>query len=157
MRLAAATATVSALIFGGATTTKADETPPITRHLIQQQETVTYQGKGVRWWASRAIRNRRTLNRFRHVMLEDGTVTEAINLACAVYGNCSTLWRKARCESHLFAGAHNPSGASGLFQFLPSTWRGTPFGAFSIWSPYANAMAAGWMHARGRGGEWVCQ
>lgn len=86
------------------------------------------------------------------------SVTEAINLACAVYGNCSTLWRRARCESHLFARAHNASGASGLFQFLPNTWRSTPFGGFSIWSPYANALAAGWMMGpAGRGGEWSCR
>ncbi len=85
------------------------------------------------------------------------TVTEAIQLAAAVYGNGSTLWRKARCESHLWPFAHNSSGASGLFQFLPGTWRSTPFGDFSIWSPYANALAAGWMHRAGRGGEWSCR
>jgi hypothetical protein len=86
-----------------------------------------------------------------------GTVSEAIDLACTVYGNCATLWRKASCESRLYSFAHNASGASGLFQFLPSTWRSTPFGRYSVWSPYANALAAGWMHDRGRGGEWVCQ
>lgn len=90
-------------------------------------------------------------------MHRGGSVFEAINLACTIYGNCSTLWRKASCESHLYRYAHNASGASGLFQFLPSTWRSTPFGRFSVWSPYANALAAGWMHVRGRGGEWVCR
>jgi hypothetical protein len=39
----------------------------------------------------------------------------------------------------------------------PSTWRSTPYGVFSVWSPYANALAAGWMHLNGRGGEWSCQ
>lgn len=88
------------------------------------------------------------------------SVTEAINLACVVYGNCSTLWRKAGCET---GGTYSPrslnssSSASGLFQFLPSTWRTTPYGRFDVFSPYANALAAGWMHANGRGGEWSCR
>lgn len=82
---------------------------------------------------------------------------EAITLACIVYGSCSTLWRRASCESGFSSYAHNSSGASGLFQFLPSTWASTPFGSLSVWSPYANALAAGWMQARGRGGEWVCK
>jgi len=94
-----------------------------------------------------------------HAMRQSGTVTEAINLACATYGSCDTLWRRAGCETGgtFSPRAYNPSGASGLFQFLPSTWQTTPYGAFSIWSPYANAMAAGWMQAHGRGGEWSCQ
>jgi hypothetical protein len=87
-----------------------------------------------------------------------GTVSEAINLTCAVYGSCSTLWRRASCESHLYRYAQNAgSHASGLFQFLPSTWRSTPFARFSVFSPYANALAAGWMIRAGRGGEWVCR
>ena len=67
------------------------------------------------------------------------------------------MWRKARCQSHLDRYARNPSGASGLFQFMPGTFAGTPFGRYSIYDPYANALAAGWMHMRGRGGAWVCQ
>lgn len=85
------------------------------------------------------------------------TTREAITLACNTYGSCQLLWRRAFCESRLDAHAQNPSGASGLYQFLPSTWRTTPYAQLSIWSPYANAMAAGWMQAHGRGGEWACQ
>jgi len=85
------------------------------------------------------------------------TTREAIDLACRVYGSCSTLWRRAQCESGGYRFARNPSGASGLFQFLPSTWATTPFASLSIWSPYAQALAAGWMQTHGRGGEWVCQ
>lgn len=97
------------------------------------------------------------VRQLQHVVHHTPTVREAISLACSVYGGCSTLWRRADCESGFFARAKNPSGASGLYQFLPSTWASTPFGAFSIWSPYANALAAGWMQANGRGGEWVCR
>ena len=70
----------------------------------------------------------------------------------------ASLDRKAWCESRRHPRALNASSqASGLFQFLPSTWRSTPYAAFSVWSPYANAQAAGWMHRAGRGGEWVCR
>ena len=93
----------------------------------------------------------------RRTLVASPTVAEAINLASVVYGNGATLWRKARCESQLNPGAHNGSEASGLFQFLPSTWRTTPFSGFSIYSAYANALAAGWMHRVGRGGEWSCR
>jgi len=118
-------------------------------------------------WAARYRREhrklialRRELRTTRRLMLHRPQVSEAISLAATVYGNGPTLWRKARCET---GGTFSPrsfngsSGASGLFQFLPSTWRSTPFGGFSIWSPYANALAAGWMHVNGRGGEWVCR
>lgn len=109
---------------------------------------------------------RRTVARLRHalranrrVLLRKPQVVEAINLACVSYGWCSTLWRRARCET---GGTFDPhaynasSGATGLFQFLPSTWRSTPYRHLSIVSPYANALAAGWMHAHGRSGEWAC-
>jgi hypothetical protein len=87
-------------------------------------------------------------------------VVAAINLACATYGHCAELWRKARCET---GGTFEPSsvnpssGAAGLYQFLPSTWQTTPYRMFSAMSPYASALAAGWMHSVGRGGEWACR
>jgi hypothetical protein len=93
------------------------------------------------------------------VLRYHATTRDAITLACSVYGSCTTLWRRAACETGgtFSPFAHNRSGASGLFQFLPSTWATTPFGGLSIWNPYANALAAGWMQAHGRGGEWVCR
>jgi hypothetical protein len=67
------------------------------------------------------------------------------------------LLRKAWCESRMNPGAYNASsGAAGLFQFLPGTWRSTRYGRRSVWRAKWNALAAGWMHARGRGGEWNC-
>jgi hypothetical protein len=126
-----------------------------------------FDGAGPEKWAAwyrrehaRLLEARADLERMRRVLLADPNVVEAINLACATYGYCSTLWRKARCETGgtFDPRSHNPSsGAAGLMQFLPSTWATTPFGRFSIWSPYANALAAGWMHAQGRGGEWECR
>lgn len=127
---------------------------------------IRYDGAGPERWAARyrrvraeLVEARRRLRVVRRVLLADPHVVEAINVACATYGHCSTLWRKAECET---GGTFNPrayngsSGAAGLFQFLGSTWRSTPYARFSVWSPYANALAAGWMHDHGRGGEWAC-
>ena len=131
-----------------------------------------YQGKTARWWAGRAVQNRRNSNargltivrlkvelRRRH---QDNSL-EAIAYASTAYGvSYTTLRRKAYCET---GGTFSPyaknrsSSASGLFQFLTSTWATTPYGRYSIFDPYANALAAAWMHspAVGRGNEWVCQ
>lgn len=85
----------------------------------------------------------------------------AIALAATAYGvSYSMLYRKAGCETGgtFSPYAKNPSStASGLFQFLTSTWATTPYARFSIWDRYANALAAGWMHANNRGGEWQCR
>lgn len=68
------------------------------------------------------------------------------------------MLRVARCESVLDPNAVNASSnASGLFQFLPSTWATTPYADQDIFDPVANAEAAGWMWANGRRNEWVCQ
>jgi hypothetical protein len=61
-------------------------------------------------------------------------------------------------ESKGYAGAVNrSSGASGLFQFLPSTWRTTPQGraGLSVFDPVAARSAARWMLEQGRAREWV--
>lgn len=105
----------------------------------------------------RYLAARRRARGLHRSLLHRGSVTEAIGLACTVYGSCSTLWRRAKCESRLDPTARNASGASGLFQFLPSTFDSTPFRSLSIFSPYANSLAAGWMIEHGRGGEWSCQ
>lgn len=126
---------------------------------------IRFDGAGPERWALRFRRERllverlqRRLARQRYVILHDPTVTEAIGLAAATYGHGDELWRKARCESGLNRFARNPaSAASGLFQFLPSTWNTTPYAGFSVFDPFANSLAAGWMHAHGRANEWVCR
>ncbi|MDQ4100243.1 MAG: SH3 domain-containing protein [Chloroflexota bacterium] len=68
------------------------------------------------------------------------------------------MLRVARCESNLIPTARNASsGASGLFQFLPSTWETTPYRDYNIFDAWASANAAGWMWANGRRNEWSCQ
>ena len=62
------------------------------------------------------------------------TVEHQLTLAATAYGVPSaTLIRKAHCESGLNPYARNPqSAATGILQFLPSTWRSTPYGRYSI-------------------------
>jgi len=60
-------------------------------------------------------------------------------------------------ESRGFAGAYNRrSGASGLLQFLPSTFATTPQGkaGLSVFDPAAARAAAKWMIGQGRLREW---
>jgi len=61
-------------------------------------------------------------------------------------------------ESRHTPSARNPrSGAAGEFQFLWSTWLGTPQGqaGLSPYDPIAAREAARWMFAQGRAREWV--
>jgi hypothetical protein len=158
-------ATLLALLFFGAlvvaTTAKGGVDPQHhqPRRVVGYGQ-IKFEGLGPEAWAHRARIWHKAYLKERRVQMTSPTVTEAIDIACATYGWCSTLWRKASCET---GGTFNKfsrnlsSGAAGLFQFLPSTWRSTPYASMSIWDPVANALAAGWMHVHGRGGEWVCQ
>ncbi|MEP7105310.1 MAG: transglycosylase SLT domain-containing protein, partial [Chloroflexota bacterium] len=63
----------------------------------------------------------------------------------------------ARCESKYDPNAVNgASDAQGLFQFLPSTWRGTPFAAGSPFDPATNAKAAAWLYQTYGPTQWEC-
>jgi hypothetical protein len=128
------------------------------------------QGKGVEWWSRRAVQARkdanaraRTIRRLKHVIAGSTKIQTAIDLAAITYHvDAGELSHKASCES---TGGHgyNPyaknrsSTAAGLFQFLDTTWASTPYARFSPYDPLAAALAAGWMHAHGRGSEWVCR
>jgi len=64
----------------------------------------------------------------------------------------------AWCESRYHPNSVNTdSRASGLFQFLPSTWSGTPYASKSPFDPRANAFAAAWLYSHYGPGRWVCQ
>ena len=90
-----------------------------------------------------------------------GDIQQIILNAFAPLGGGAQQWalRVARCESNYNPNAVNRySGASGLFQFLPSTWRATPQGAAgsSVFDPVANAQAAAWLYQRSGPGQWSC-
>ncbi|MDQ3696231.1 MAG: transglycosylase SLT domain-containing protein [Chloroflexota bacterium] len=86
-------------------------------------------------------------------------IIDIIHQAAAAYGQSpDDMVRVARCESSLNPRAVDPSGSyHGLFQFVPSTFAGTPYGGQDIYDPWANAHAAAWMWSEGRKYEWVCQ
>lgn len=67
------------------------------------------------------------------------------------------LLRKARCESRLDPEAIGFGVHYGLFQFLPSTFRSTPYARHSPRSAKWASLAAAWMHHVGRGSEWACR
>jgi hypothetical protein len=65
--------------------------------------------------------------------------------------------RVANCESHYNPLAVNKySGASGLFQFMPSTWNAN-FPGWNIWDPMAQARAALAFYNAGRQSAWTCK
>jgi Transglycosylase SLT domain len=78
----------------------------------------------------------------------------------AVFGNSPGLsWalRVANCESHYNPLAVNrSSGASGLFQFMPSTWNAN-FPGQNIWDPNAQARGALVFYNAGRQSAWTCK
>jgi len=136
------------------------------------EPSATYQGKPAAWWAKKAQQARRdanarrsTIRRLRRTLRYSPTIQEAVALATIAYPAFSSAraWEIIRHESGMtpdpaHAVNRTPIGsehASGLYQFLPSTFRSTPYARFSIWSPYAQSLAAGWMHTHGRGCEWA--
>jgi hypothetical protein len=86
-------------------------------------------------------------------------IVDIIYEAAENYGQSrDAMLRVARCESGLDPNAVGGGGAyHGLFQFVPSTFAGTPYGEYDIYDPWANANAAGWMWSEGKKGNWVCQ
>jgi soluble lytic murein transglycosylase-like protein len=88
-----------------------------------------------------------------------GQIQAIILDAFAPLGAAAQSWalRVAKCESNYNPYAVNRSSdASGLFQFLPSTWAGSPYHASSVFDPTANAKAAAWLYQRSGPGQWVC-
>lgn len=72
------------------------------------------------------------------------------------------LLRVAYCESHYNPNAYNASsGASGLFQFLASTWAANSvragYGGASVFDAVANANTAAMMFANQQAGQWSCK
>ncbi len=86
-------------------------------------------------------------------------IVSIIYAAADAYGQSrEDMLRVATCESNLVPTAINASSqASGLFQFIPSTFASTPYAGQDIFDPVASANAAGWMWANGRRNEWECQ
>ncbi|HXM58044.1 MAG TPA: transglycosylase SLT domain-containing protein [Candidatus Dormibacteraeota bacterium] len=89
-----------------------------------------------------------------------GTVQDIITKAFTPYGSTAVAWglRVAKCESGYNPTAYNPAGPYyGLFQFLMSTFKATPYGGQDIYDPVANASAAAWKYSQGGAGAWGCK
>ncbi len=87
-------------------------------------------------------------------------IAKDITDAFGPLGPAAVQWAMnvAWCESRYHPNSVNSdSGASGLFQFLPSTWSGTPYANQSPFDPRANSFAAAWLYSHYGPGRWVCQ
>jgi hypothetical protein len=136
--------------------------PPTLRALVEDR----HQGRTAEWWARRttiwkrrAQRRDLRIHRLRAANRRRWTPTleRGIQLAAIAYRQPATLlYRVAWCESRFFLYARSAGGHLGPFQFLPSTWRSTPYARFSPFDPTAAPLAAAWMWAQGRRGEWAC-
>lgn len=91
-----------------------------------------------------------------------GDIQSIIVAAANRYGVDPTwLLRIAKCESGFNPNAYNPSGASGLFQFMPATFAANSvragFAGASIWDPVASANTAAYMFSIGQSRQWTCK
>jgi hypothetical protein len=87
-------------------------------------------------------------------------IAKDITDAFSPLGPAAVQWAMnvAWCESRYHPNSVNSdSGASGLFQFLPSTWSGTPYASYSPFDPRYNALAAAWLYSHYGPQRWVCQ
>lgn len=87
-------------------------------------------------------------------------IARDITDAFSPLGAASVQWAMnvAWCESRYHPNSVNSSsGASGLFQFLPSTWAFTPYAAYSPFDPRYNSLAAAWLYQRDGPSQWQCQ
>ena len=87
-------------------------------------------------------------------------IAKIINDAFSPLGPAAVQWaiNVAYCESRYHPNSVNSdSGASGLFQFMPGTWGGTPWANQSPFDPVANAQAAAWLYSHYGPGRWTCQ
>lgn len=69
--------------------------------------------------------------------------------------NYDNMVRVAWCESTM--GQNVGNHHIGLFQFLQSTFNSTPYRGRPAAHPKWNSLAAAWMWAHGRRGEWECR
>lgn len=90
--------------------------------------------------------------------ISGGSVQNIIRQVFGSYANQAL--RVAQCESGFNPFATNPSSsASGVFQFLRSTWAGTPYANRSVFDADANVRAAYWLFVQDGYSwrEWVCR
>jgi len=101
-----------------------------------------------------------TIQRPKAVPRPSGEIQLLIWNTFAPLGPDAQAWalRVAYCESRYHPNSVNiKSGAAGLFQFMPSTWAGSPYASQSPFDPVANTQAALWLYRRSGPGRWTCK
>lgn len=165
MRARAFAAAVTAAVVGlsaSSTASAHDDTSKVVGTGV-----IRYHGHGAEFWHWRAMVLAKRLRRIESRLTRGTGVDYALRLAAAAFPNVplSELRAVARCESGFDPWNVNASSqASGLFQFLPSTWSGAWGGqsfhrlGFSVFDPIANALAAAQTVTRdGSWRQWVCK
>lgn len=73
-------------------------------------------------------------------------------------GKCESEYNPSAVNRHYYAGGGNPTG---VFQYLPDTWRGfsaeAGLAGASIWDYEAQAHVTAWAFSRGHSGDWECK
>lgn len=88
------------------------------------------------------------------------SIEDIIRSAFQPLGESAVGWalQIAFCESTNNPAAVNSiTDAQGLFQFLPTTWAGTPYAGQSPFDAVANARAAAWLLQTYGAGQWECR
>ena len=126
-----------------------------------------WQDKGAEYWHWQTVKLEKKVQRLEDRLTNQrrlattGTVDYAYRLAAASFGvPYSEIRAVGACESGHDPSAKNSSStASGVMQFLDSTWDRTPFAGFSVFDPIANVLAGGWLwrHDGGSWREWACK
>ncbi len=83
-----------------------------------------------------------------------------INAAALEYNVSTSLLESIlSCESGYNPNAYNPSGASGIAQFMPSTFYGSwnPYRSEGLWNPDAQIYAMALKISEGGLNAWVCR
>lgn len=92
----------------------------------------------------------------------DSDYFSQIKYWCSFYGcNPNTLHRVMMCESGGNPRAYNRSGATGIFQFLNSTFRSyAPKAGITspdLWNPKHQIQTAAFMFSTGQAKQWSCK
>jgi hypothetical protein len=89
-----------------------------------------------------------------HVLADQRRSPSITQIIQRVFGPAaSAAIRVAQCESQLNPDAHNASGASGLFQLMPTWWAGR----YNPYDPLVNTRLAHNLYLASGWSDWTCQ
>jgi len=129
---------------------------------IQAKIRAEEESKAKRLQAQQALKNVPVSNSGRPSSSQNLDVEGLIRSNCELQGcNSEQLIRIMYCESGGRTNAYNPSGASGVFQFMPRTFAANAKRAgienADIWNGEQQVRVAAYMFARNQAWQWVCK